>query len=200
MKNLISCIGKDLRIFGRSRFSAFITVIIPLIIVLLVGTAFSSNSLQGIKVGTYSESYSELSESMLKNFEEQSFIVIKSNSKESCINSVKAGEVQLCIIFPADLSEKGNEESIEFHVDESRINLAYLLIDDLKGSISARSSEIGLELVGDLISDLDTIKNELAEQQKEITSATEGVSDIQSGTSELSSSVPDVGNLLAKLR
>lgn len=199
MRNFFSLISKDLKIFGRSRVSALVTVVVPLLIVLLVGSAFSSTSYSGISAGVYSASYSDLSNSLLKSFEDQSYRVDKLNSLEDCISSVRNGNNQICVTFPADLSREGNSESLIFHADDSRINLAYTLINDIQGEISVRSSEIGEDLVTDLIIALTDARLALPEQKNSINGIVEGLNSVDESADSVSDSIPDVSSILSSL-
>ncbi len=199
VRNLLSCVLKDLRLFGRSKVSALVTIVVPLLIVLLVGTAFSSTSLQGVKIGVYSSSYNELTESILLSFSEQSFSVEKLDSLQSCIDSVKRGNSQICVVFPPDLSPEGNTEAVTFHVDHSRINLAYLLINDIKSKVSSKSSELGLALVEELISALKETKNSLPNQKTDLENTITDVSEIKEQATTVSSSFPDLDDALSRL-
>ena len=72
MYNLLNIIGKNFKILIRSKLSALIILLAPLLIVFLVGMAFNSSELYGINVGTYSPSENELTNSILTSFEEKS--------------------------------------------------------------------------------------------------------------------------------
>src|SRR3989344_7031881 len=199
MRNFFSCISKDLRIFGRSKVSALVTIVVPLLVVLFIGFAFSSTRLQGINVGVYSGAYSNLTNSILKSFEEQSYNIAKINSKDECVNSVKLAETQICIVFPSDLSETGNEQPIVFYVDNSRVNIAYTLLESVKSKVSLKSSEIGAGLVEEILIKMQNAKKSLASEKKDVDSALTSVAEISSNSEKASSSVPSLNNALTKV-
>lgn len=198
MRNFLSCVHKDLKIFGRSKFSAIVAVLVPLLIVLLVGAAFSSSDLQGVRISTYSSSYNELTNSIIANFEEQSFKVTKEEGLESCINTVKTGESQICVVFPGDLSAEGNNASVEFHVDKSRINLAYILVEEVRTEVQSKSSELSLGLVNDLITTLQDARTSLEAQKATLGEAASGASNI--GSKANSAAKPDLSTVISKLQ
>ena len=168
IRSLFSIVEKDLKILGRSKFSAFAIILTPLLIILFAGFAFNSSSLSGIIVGTYSDSYTDLTENVLMGFKEQNFEINKFSSQEECIDSVKLSKAQICIIFPDDLSATGSVENVVFHVDHSRINLAYTLIQDIESKISLKASSLGTALAQELIDLLQSAKKSLPEQQLKI--------------------------------
>jgi hypothetical protein len=179
MRNLISIVGKNLKILSRSKLSSLIIIVAPLILILLAGNAFNSSSLNSVVVGTYSNEYSELSNNILNSFEDNSFKIEKLNSEDSCINSVKSGDSQICVVFPEKLSTEGNLDSINFHVDDSRMNIAYTLINKMDSQISSKSSELGITMAGDLINAIDEARTTLPEKEMEILSARNNISDIK---------------------
>ena len=85
----------------------------PLIIIFLVGAAFNTSSLFNIKIGAYSDSYSELSESLMNELGDKQFQVIKIESKEKCLQGLKDNEIHVCAVFPPDL-QVGSPDGIGF--------------------------------------------------------------------------------------
>ncbi|MBX4212511.1 ABC transporter permease [Candidatus Pacearchaeota archaeon] len=199
MRNFLSCIQKDLRIIGRSRFSAFVALIIPLVVVLLVTIAFNSNKLHGVQVGVYSESYSPITNNIIKGFEDKSFTSVKEKSMEDCTNSVREGKNHICVVFPPELSSDGTNNTVQFYVDNSQINIAYALIDDVKTEISTASSAISLDLVNDLINRIQQAKKTLEEQKTSITAAAVGISSISESAGRAEDSIPNTARVITLL-
>ena len=73
MFKLIEIIKKNLRLLIRSKSSALIVLFGPLLLILLISMAFNTSSLYDIKIGTYSDSYSELSNSIINNLNKNEF-------------------------------------------------------------------------------------------------------------------------------
>ena len=143
LKSLMSIVGKDFKIFFRSKFSAVFILFFPLIIVLFAGFMFNSFALSGVVIGSYSEGYTNLTENILVGFENQDYDLERFASQEDCTGAVKSGRVQLCVIFPNDLVVTGSNEDVLFYVDHSRVNLAYVLINDIESQISSEASSLG---------------------------------------------------------
>ena len=167
IRALLSIIEKNFKILGRSKFSLIAIILVPFLVILLASFAFNSSSLAGVNVGVYSESYSNLTEEVLQGLSEN-FTIIKENSSEECINSVKASTSQICVVFPKDLSSEGSEEEVVFYVDHSRLNLAYTLLHEIGSKISIKASDLGVSLVQELISALGNIKTSLPDQKSKI--------------------------------
>lgn len=182
IKSLSSIISKNLKILGRSKFSTIAIILTPFLIILFAGFVFDSSGLTGINLAVYSGEYSNLTNEILEGFEEQNFVINKFESQQDCIESVKIGKTQICIIFPKDLSETGSAENIVFHVDYSRINLAYTLIHEIESKISIKASSLGISLAQELIETLDFARNSLPEQKIKISSSEEKLNQIDEKT------------------
>jgi ABC-type multidrug transport system permease subunit len=185
-KSFFSIIGKDLKIFARSKVSAIIIILMPFLIILLAGFVFNSSGLSGVVIGVYSPSSSDLTTEILQSFEEQNFIINNFDSSEDCSNSVKLSKAQICIVFPEDLSSEGSSEDIVFYVDHSRLNLAYALIQNMEEKISAKSSDLGVALTQSLINSLDKVKNSLPNQKAGVSNSIESLEEINSNLEDIS--------------
>lgn len=155
-------IKKNFKLLIRSKSSALIVILGPLLIIFLVGIAFDNINTYSIDIGTYSESYSELSESFIDKMVEKEFRVKKVDSEEGCINKIKKGELHVCIVFPKDLkvaSKSMNE--IIFHVDNSKINLVWMILETLSTKLSERSQELSIDLTNTLLEKLNSAKSEV---------------------------------------
>src|SRR3989344_6255834 len=98
MIRILEIIKKNLKLLVRSKTSAFIVLVGPLLLMLLMGLAFNSSSALDIKVGTYSESYSELSTGIKTQLQDDSFKVVEMSSEQNCLDAVKRGDVHICVV------------------------------------------------------------------------------------------------------
>lgn len=195
--NLLSIIGKNLKIFGRSRMSAFIILLAPLLIVVLVGSAFSSNSLSSKKIGVFSEEYSDLTNSIVSGFSHADFSVSKFSSKDLCIDAVRSGEVHVCAIFPPKLEVTGSSQVVGFYADNSRLNIAYRLINEVDSQLSNKASQLGVTLAQDLLDALENAQKSLASSSTDINSAKSNVGKIVASSK---TNVPSTDSVLAELQ
>jgi len=164
IRSLSEIVYKNLKMLGRSKLSTLAIILVPFLIILFAGFAFNSSGLTGVKIGVYSDSYSNLTEDLLIDFESQDFTIIKFDSQEECNGSVQNSQTQICIIFPQDLSEAGSVEEVVFYVDHSRINVAHTLIHSIESRISLKASDLGISLAQSLIESLESAKDSLPEQ------------------------------------
>ncbi|MEK6812928.1 MAG: ABC transporter permease [Nanoarchaeota archaeon] len=159
-RKLGKIIGKNLKLILRSKGSALIVFFGPLFLILLVGTAFNTSSVYGIRVGVYADQYTSLGESLVQELAGKQFTVEKLASKETCIEELKAGTIHVCSIFPGDLSIE-KESKIIFYVDPSRINLVYLVIEGISSQVETKSEEISLQLTKGILEVLTFTKEQL---------------------------------------
>ena len=76
----LNIVVKNLRLVLRSRTSALIVLLGPLLITFLVGASFNTSSIYDIRIGTYSSQYTELTESLLTELTDKQFTVVKYDS------------------------------------------------------------------------------------------------------------------------
>jgi len=165
MAKLFEIIKKNFRLLLRSKTSALIVLVGPSILMLLIGFAFNTTSLFDIKIGTYSSSYSELSDSITQKLQDEQFRVIKINSEEECINMVKSGDVHVCTIFPANLNIQTSDKII-FYVDHSRLNFVYIILDRISSKIATRSTELSTALTNRLLTSITNVDAKLDANKK----------------------------------
>src|SRR3989344_3517182 len=97
---ITAVISKNFRTIFRSKSSAAAIVLGPLFVMLLVGMAFNNSSLFDIRIGTYSESYSELTNQIVGQLKDKSYVITTTNSTLDCMRGVKNGEYNVCAVFP----------------------------------------------------------------------------------------------------
>ncbi|MBU1199281.1 MAG: ABC transporter permease, partial [Nanoarchaeota archaeon] len=145
---LIAIIEKNFRRLIRSKLSALIILLGPLVLIGIIGLAFSSSGIYGIIIGVHSESYNEVTNLFIDNLEGKEFSIVEYENKEDCIDSVRTGKSHICISFPNEINF---DNRIEFHVDYSRLNLVFTLLEIVSAKISGQSKQISLGLVSELI-------------------------------------------------
>lgn len=199
MNSLISLVLINLKIIYRSKMSFLLILIAPMLIVFLVGTAFSSDSLENINIAVYSESYSDLTYEIIEEIEKKDFRIDYKESKEGCIGSVRQGINHVCITFPYEMSLEGDNEPVLMHVDKSRLNLAYILINQIEEKISSKGSELGITMADDLLKLISEIKISLPEQKTNLEKIRDGLDKTTSKSNEISSSLEDTKDSIKKI-
>ncbi len=197
MIKLLELIKKNFKLLVRAKVSALVIFLGPLLLVSLLGLAYSQSSAFKLSAAVYSDGYTPLSDSLVEKMINQDFRVEKQASSEHCIGSVKMGETQACIIFPAGMSvEEDKSNEITFYVDYSQINLVWLMLDVMSARVSERSEEISKELTGDILSrmwfieeKIKTSRSDAASMKTQGETITASSSGMQTGFKRLDISV-----------
>ena len=190
MKTILRVIQKNIKLLVRSKGSALIVIFGPLLLIFLVGLAFDNSNAYSVSVGTYSEKYSDLSTSILNQMNEKGFKVTKFNSENECTEAIKQGTVHTCMVFSKDfeIGKDMNNELI-FHIDYSKINLVYMILDTLSDEIKSKSSQVSLDLTNVLLQKIDDTEKEIKEDKGVAVKLTESAnkegSDIKDISAEL---------------
>ena len=157
-----SIIKKDFKLLTRWKGSATIIVIGPLIIVLLLGLAFSQRGSYNINVGVYSQNYTNLTNTYLKKLNIEGYSLTHLDSEKKCVDSLKHGQTDICVVFPPNLSIEPNKvNEITFYADYSEINLVWMVINTLTSKVSEKTIEISESLTQEIIDQLLNTKNSL---------------------------------------
>jgi len=166
---LLAMMKKDLLLLLRSKTSSLIVILGPLVLILLLGISFNTSSIYDIKIGTYSESYSELTDNLMQNLNDQNYKTIKTNSEQECIDNIKLGEFHVCAIFPKDMKVGDDQENlIKFYVDKSRMNVAYLISGTIFSKVSSESSKLSKSLTGNVMSVIESTKGTLGSDKGKV--------------------------------
>ncbi|HME87570.1 MAG TPA: ABC transporter permease [Candidatus Nanoarchaeia archaeon] len=191
---LFSIIQKNFKIFIRSKVSALIIFLGPLLLVSLVGISFSNTALPGLTVGTYAPAYNEFTNSILSKIKDNNFVINQFDSRDLCSDAVKRGDISICLVFPENMDSTNNE--VSFVVDYSKINLVWIVVDIFSNKVSERATELRYSYANNLITkvvqtqedltkgkaNIDAITAKQSESTNILSSAQEGLEDITPNT------------------
>jgi len=185
---ILQVIIKNLKLLTRSKGSALIVLLGPLILMLLISLSFNNSTLFNVKIGAYSDSYSELAESILSQLEDEQYKVVKVDSEEDCVDKVKTEVVQLCLLIPPSL-QITSQEPITFYVDDSRINLVHLIINTISNKLSIKSEELSIDLTTKIVNVLNDANVKIAEESPNLPEVKSTLTLTESKLSELDSAI-----------
>ena len=173
MKTMFRLVKKNMKLLLRSKSSALIVVMGPLLLILLAGLAFDNTQTYSVSLGTYSTSYNQLSNGFIADLEESEFQVTKYQSEEICVEAIREGAIHSCMVFSPEfkLGENMNNE-ITFYVDYSKVNLVYMVLDTISMKIGESSEELSLNLTTNLLDTIDHTRKEVTEKKSTIVTLT----------------------------
>ncbi len=182
---VLNVIGKNLNEMRRSKLSSLIIIIGPILIILLAGFVFSTNTLQGVKIGLFEDSESVLGDNLVQKFREKSFEVQEFANLESCIDSVKRGKNHLCAYIeetepnPLGKIDPRVNNNVTLFVDYSKTRIAFTIINQVHATIEEESKETTQTILGSLSRDVSKAINEINSKEDELDEAIESVKLIQ---------------------
>lgn len=152
---------KNYKLLIRTKVSALIFLLGPLIIMALVSVGFNTSALYGLNVAAYSESYSPLAETLISNLSNGEYNIRKTASETECTDLVKLARYPLCIVFPAGMvMDNSARNVISLYIDESRVNIANAISEKLSAKVEMQADELSAGAVSQLLGALDTINRE----------------------------------------
>lgn len=175
---LYNLILKDIKLLIRSKSSSLVVIFGPLLIIFLVGMAFNTASLYDLRISTYSDSYSELSDSIISHLKDEQYSTFKVESLEACIEGIKLGKFHACAVFSSNMAI-GNElqNTIQVYVDESRMNLAHMIQYSIQKKVSTESARISKGLTGNIVTTMFNTRDVLMEKKSLVTGLSSKTSD-----------------------
>lgn len=186
-----------LRTYRAKRF-VVISLVSPIILVLVIGFIFATQSLSNVKIGTIGNR--ELLASI------GDINVVPYTADDVCIRDVKHGDMHACVIIPNGTI--GNNTNITIFTDFSKISLANSIVSAVTKEISKAkgSAEINVlksviasaegmrSSIKDMIIKLTVLKADLIKSRDELTTVTEkqkSFSEIKSRIDENQKSLRD---------
>ena len=178
---ILGLVSKNLKLLLRSKTSALIIFIGPLLLVCLLGLAYSQSNTYTLTASVFSESYSPLSENLIEKMINQNFQVLRQANLEDCINSVKRSESHTCIVFPPNMNPT-QQNTVTFYVDYSKINLLWVIVDALETRVSEKSEEISSDRTKDLLERVSKLRFELDQTNTKLNNLKDTTSKIKGKT------------------
>lgn len=147
-------ISKNFKVLLRSKSSALVVILGPLLLILLVGLSFSNSTQFTLNIGVYSPVYNNLTESYIEKIAKsnENYNIKKFQSENDCVDNIKKTATHICIIFPNDFEIKnGKTNLIKLYIDQSKQNFVYAVINTVESSFSERSNELSLDMTTKII-------------------------------------------------
>lgn len=176
---IFSVMQKNIKVLFRSRFTSLMILFGPLIVILLIGYAFNDFGNYKIQVGTFCNSYSDISQSYIDELSKGNFKMLRYSSELECIEDIKYGAVHTCLVFSDNFSMLDSENKMKFYVDPSNINLVWMVIDEVSKKIESSSSKISFNMTSDLLGRVEKTKINLNDITSMLNNLSKSSQDIQ---------------------
>ena len=155
MLTILKLLKKNFKLLWKSKLFVLTILIAPLVMAILLGLAFNNTDIYSIDIGIYTSKYDEFKNQIVYKLSEN-FNVLKFNHEDSCLRAIKDYTVHVCIVLPEAITLNNNEISeIIFYVDNTRVNLVWMILDSLSNILERSSSEMSMDLTNDLLLKLE---------------------------------------------
>lgn len=161
-------------LFMQKKFSMLVMFLLPILIVLFIGFAFSNVNPASVNIGVFSPQDSTEVESFLTGLNNSRFYTQEMETEELCKQKVKLGEKHICMVID-DLKVEDQQKTIEFYVDYTRVNLVHNIINSMDEAVDERSQKITRSITEDIVSNVDTTAGTLAQVKERLTSVKNNV-------------------------
>lgn len=190
---LFYLIIKNFQLLIRNKLSSLVFIFGPLLIIFLVALFFNNSTLYDLNIATYSESYSTIADGIVNNLSDSQYNVLKMGSEEECIDAIKFDDFQVCLIFPSNMIlDNSANNIITIYVDNSRINLANLISNQISSKVSIEASELSESMVTQILTVLDTVNTETVQAQATVDNLQTYNNQLQSSASSAGSAADDL--------
>ncbi len=168
---LLESIKKDFKILFRSKLASFIVIASPLLLIFLIGFAYNAPETYRLNIGVYAESESPLTDSIIRSMKDSTFNIITYNSRSKCIQNIKLGIQNACVLFPENMSLKSEHTDVKIVVDTSKTNIAWIVKDIVENKIKKKSVAISENITNNMIEQIVFVENESFKIKKTLADA-----------------------------
>lgn len=189
---LTKVLQKNFKLLFRNKTSLFTIFFGPLLIILILGLAFSSADNTEISIGYVSPGESLITNDIITLLNEK-YLAKELLAKEMCIDELEEGILHACIIFPEDMNiNNNNTNNIVFVVDKSRISLVYSVIEKISEIVDLKTDELSRSLTTALTDTLSSNNKNLDEILALTIKVKSGASDSSSKITTIQSQISNM--------
>ena len=163
---------KNLKIMFRNWTSLSLLIIAPLVFILLVGYAFSSNQVSGISIGVVTDRGVDISffEGNVSNYAE----ITRFGSIEDCVDRMALEKIHICIELKGPLLSGGSggvlpSGSVLYSYDNTRQEISLSLISGIQEFFGLKAEQISIESAQAIITDIQNLVGFIRERKGDIT-------------------------------
>ncbi|MGM5482275.1 MAG: ABC transporter permease [Nanobdellota archaeon] len=157
MSNIITITKKNFKLVTRSKASALIMMLGPVLLMFVIGLALnSSTSTERIDIGYISPNENNLTDEFISVIEVDHYSLKKIEDLEECRQNIAAGKLHICIKFPNDFEISNNKvNQVDFIVDNSKVNLFRSVVDSVENKFNMKAQSLTTGMTQELVSKLN---------------------------------------------
>ncbi len=165
LEKLYFIIQKNLRLVFRNWMTFLLLVLGPMILILVVGFAFSGDDLHDIAIGVHAPKDAEIQD-IVDALASEEISIMYFPKIDNCIRAMNHSIINICADFSEDFGE--GEGSITFYYDATRYNLVRYILEYLKEQIAITSEQVSLETAEQIFSDIDSFVADMQTGQEQV--------------------------------
>ncbi|MBT3463491.1 hypothetical protein HN451_00775, partial [archaeon] len=148
---------KNFKIIFRNISSISLLILGPLLLILLIGFAFSGTEVHSIKIGVKASDYESL-QPFLDNFTGIGEIE-KYEKIDPCINDMRQEKIHICLEFSDGFSDQDefNQGHIAFYFDNTRKILSNEIVDGISDFLGLTTEKISIESAQTIFKNIETL-------------------------------------------
>ena len=167
MGKIITITRKNFKLILRSKASAIIMLLGPVILMLVVGFAFNFEGEERINIGYFEKEENNLTNEFIGQLDSAQYSLQEIERVEECNELIGQGHLHICIIFPEDFRiEEGRVNTIDFLVDNSQVNIFMSAVTSIERRFNEKARELTTGMTQDLLERLDYTTEELTNKTK----------------------------------
>lgn len=185
MKALWMLVKKNLKVLIRTKSSALIVFLAPLLLILILGVSYNSSEVS-LNVGVYANTLTGDVTAFVDLLDDNFTVVTYEANVEECVEDMKDDFIHTCVALPDSFSfaENGQKE-VMFYTDPSNINLVAVVQQAVGEKFKLKSQEVSKALTQDLLNRLSSTKEKIGTRKGELGALREKTAGISSSTSSV---------------
>ncbi len=162
---LIYIIQKNLRLVFRNWTTFLLLVLGPLLLILIVGYAFSGGELHNVLIGVHTPKNASV-QSVVDALASEDVAVVYFSNIGKCIVAMNHSAVNICADFSDDFANEHG--SIIFYYDATQYNLISYILEYLKEQIALTSEQVSLEVSEKIFTDINQFISDMQAGQNHV--------------------------------
>lgn len=158
-------IQKNLRLVFRNWMTFLLLVLGPMLLILVVGFAFSGDELHDIAIGVHAPKEADIQD-VVDALASEDIAIVYFPRIENCIHAMNHSIINICADFSEDFGN--GEGSITFYYDATRYNLVRYILEYLKEQVAITSEQVSLETAEEIFSDIDNFVTDMETGQQQV--------------------------------
>src|SRR3989338_6286248 len=165
LEKLYFIIQKNLRLVFRNWMTFLLLVLGPMVLILVVGFAFSGDDLHDIAIGVHAPRDAEI-QGVVDALASEEISIVYFPRIDNCIRAMNHSIINICADFSEDFGD--GEGSITFYYDATRYNLVRYILEYLKEQVALTSEQISLEASEKIFSDINQFVVDMQTGQEQV--------------------------------